>query len=125
MKLEFLALKWAVTEKFRHYLLGAEFEIFTDNNPLVHFRTAPLGVLEQRWSAHLAQFHFTVKYRPGKSNPEDALSQMPQRAKAGTLAVAVACGSPNSNPLYCPRLYFSAHCFHHIHCCAPIHVLYS
>ena len=77
MKLEFLALKWAITEKFRHYLLGAEFDVFTDNNPLVHFRTAPLGALEQRWAAQLAQFHFTVKYRPGKSNPADALSRMP------------------------------------------------
>ena len=77
MKLEFLALKWAITEKFRHYLLGAEFDVFTDNNPLVHFRTAPLGALEQRWAAQLAQFHFTVKYRPGKSNPVDALSRMP------------------------------------------------
>ena len=77
MKLEFLALKWAITEKFRHYLLGAEFNVFTDNNPLVHFRTAPLGALEQRWAAQLAQFHFTVKYRPGKSNPADALSRMP------------------------------------------------
>ena len=65
MKLEFLALKWAITEKFRHYHLGAEFDVFTDNNPLVHFRTAPLGALEQRWAAQLAQFHFTVKYRPG------------------------------------------------------------
>ncbi|MCB4779085.1 MAG: DDE-type integrase/transposase/recombinase, partial [Sulfurovum sp.] len=77
MKLEFLALKWAITEKFRHYLLGAELDVFTDNNPLVHFRTAPLGALEQRWAAQLAQFHFTVKYRPGKSNPADALSRMP------------------------------------------------
>lgn len=31
MKLEFLALKWAVTETFRSYLLGAEFEVLTDN----------------------------------------------------------------------------------------------
>ena len=66
-----------VTEKFRHYLMGAMFEVFTDNNPLVHFRTAPLGAVEQRWVAKLAQFHFTVKYRPGKSNSADALSRMP------------------------------------------------
>ena len=66
-----------VTEKFRHYLMGAVFEVFTDNNPLVHFRTAPLGALEQRWVAKLAQFHFTVKYRPGKPNSADALSRMP------------------------------------------------
>ena len=77
MKLEFLALKWAITEKFRHYLLGAEFDVFTENNPLVHFRTASLGALEQRWAAQLAQFYFTVKYRPGKSNPADALPRMP------------------------------------------------
>ena len=77
MKLEFLALKWAVTEKFRHYLLSAEFEVFTDNNHLVHFRFAPLGALEQIWAVQLAQFHFTVKYRPGKPKAADALSRMP------------------------------------------------
>jgi len=33
MKLELLALKWAVTEKFRTYLLGSKFEVYTDNNP--------------------------------------------------------------------------------------------
>ena len=48
MKLELLALKWAVTEKFRSYLLGAEFEVFTDNNPLSHLQTAKLGAVEQR-----------------------------------------------------------------------------
>ena len=32
--LELLALKWAVTEKFRDYLLGLEFTVYTDNNPL-------------------------------------------------------------------------------------------
>lgn len=46
-KLELLALKWAITEKF---LYGAEFTIsFTDNNHLVHLETARLGAVEQRW----------------------------------------------------------------------------
>ncbi|KAL8586473.1 hypothetical protein ACOMHN_050068 [Nucella lapillus] len=40
MKLEFLAMKWAIAEKFRDYLLGSRFTVLTDNNPLVHFRTA-------------------------------------------------------------------------------------
>lgn len=47
-KLELLALKWAVTEKFKDYLWGAQFTIFTDNNPLVHLVTAILGATEQR-----------------------------------------------------------------------------
>ncbi len=36
MKLEFLALKWAMTEKFRKYLLGHKCIVYTDNNPLVN-----------------------------------------------------------------------------------------
>uniref|UniRef100_A0A8C7YMG5 Gypsy retrotransposon integrase-like protein 1 n=1 Tax=Oryzias sinensis TaxID=183150 RepID=A0A8C7YMG5_9TELE len=55
-KLELLALKWAVTEKFKDYLYGSEFTIFTDNNPLVHLETARLGAAEQRWVAQLANF---------------------------------------------------------------------
>lgn len=47
MKLELLAVKWAVTEKFREYLLGSHFIIFTDNNPLSHLQTAKLGAVEQ------------------------------------------------------------------------------
>ena len=33
-KLELLALKWAVTKKFRDYLLGSKFNVYTDNIPL-------------------------------------------------------------------------------------------
>jgi len=32
-KLELLALKWAVTDKFREYLLGNKCTVYTDNNP--------------------------------------------------------------------------------------------
>ena len=76
-KWEMLALKWAVTEKFRSYLLGSQFEVLTDNNPLAHFKTSHLGALEQRWAAQLAQFDFTVRYKPGRNNRADALSRMP------------------------------------------------
>lgn len=78
MKLELLALKWAVTEKFRSYLLGSKFTIITDNNPLCHLTTAKLGAIEQRWAAQLAVFDFEVKYRPGRCNTAaDALSRRP------------------------------------------------
>jgi len=48
MKLELLALEWAVTEKSRTYLLGSKLEFFTDNNPFKNLKTtAKLGALEQ------------------------------------------------------------------------------
>ncbi|KAK7925333.1 hypothetical protein WMY93_007643 [Mugilogobius chulae] len=77
-KLELLALKWAVTEKFKDYLTGAQFTIYTDNNPLAHLQTANLGAVEQRWVAQLASFDYTVKYRSGKTNVNaDVLSRFP------------------------------------------------
>lgn len=76
MKLEFLALKWAVTEKFREYLLGQKCVVWTDNNPLSHLNTAKLGATEQRWVAQLAAFDYTIRYRPGRCNSNaDALSR--------------------------------------------------
>lgn len=76
MKLEFVALKWAVTERFREYLLGAKFVVYTDNNPLSHLQTAKLPAVEQRWASQLAVFDFELKYRPGTANRNaDALSR--------------------------------------------------
>lgn len=48
MKLEFLALKWAMTDKFCEYLLDHKCIVFTDNNPLSLLSLAKLGALEQR-----------------------------------------------------------------------------
>lgn len=42
-KLEFLALKWAITEKFRDYLYYAPFfTVYSDNNPLTYSMYSPL-----------------------------------------------------------------------------------
>jgi len=74
MKLEFLALKWALTEKFREYLLDHKCVVYTDNNPLSHLSSAKMGATEQRWAAQLASFDFELKYRSGRSNKNaDAL----------------------------------------------------
>ena len=69
-KLEFLALKWAATEKFRDYLYySASFTVYTDNNPLTYILlSAKLSAVGHRWVAEVADFNFNIKYRPGKSN---------------------------------------------------------
>ncbi|CAM5165670.1 unnamed protein product, partial [Eretmochelys imbricata] len=79
-KLEFLALKWAITEKFRDYLYGAQFQVWTDNNPLTYVLTsAKLDATGQRWVAALASYEFSIQYRSGRSNVDaDALSRRPQ-----------------------------------------------
>ena len=79
-KLEFLALKWSVCEQFRDYLYYAKsFTVYTDNNPLTYvLSTAKLNATGHRWVAELADFTFTIKYRPGKINQDaDTLSRMP------------------------------------------------
>ena len=77
-KLEFLALKWAVTEKLKDYLWGSKFVVYTDNNPLTYMRTTgKLDATTQRWVAALACYDFDIVYRAGKLNVEaDALSRM-------------------------------------------------
>ena len=76
-KMELLALKWAIADKFREYLSFSKFTVWTDNNPLVHLRSAKLGATQQRMVAALAPFDFEVKYRPGKTNQcADALSRL-------------------------------------------------
>ena len=79
-KLEFLALKWCVSEKFSDYLqFGPPFEVFTDNNPLTYILTsAKLNATGLRWVARLADYNFSIKYRAGKKHIDaDYLSRHP------------------------------------------------
>ena len=75
-KLEFLALKWAITDRFHEYLYGGQFDVYTDNNPLTYILTsAKLDATGQRWVASLANYDFQIFYKSGKTNIEvDALS---------------------------------------------------
>ena len=51
-KLEFLALKWVVTEKFHDYLYGNTFSVITDNNPLTYgLKSAKLIATGHGWVA--------------------------------------------------------------------------
>ena len=78
-KLELSALKWAVCDYFKDYLYHApSFVIYTDNNPLTYLlSTAKLNSTTHHWVAELADYNFSIKYRPGKVNKApDALSRM-------------------------------------------------
>ena len=67
-KLELLALKWAVTKKFRDYLLGSTFTVYTDNNTLAYIQTSKLDTSQICWLSELALFNFNILYRLHKTN---------------------------------------------------------
>ena len=77
-KLEFLALKWAVTEQFREYLQYQPFLVRTDNNPLTYIMMMPnLDAIGHRWVAAMAGYNFEIKYVCGTDNKvADALSHV-------------------------------------------------
>ena len=76
-KLEFLALKLAITEKLHDYLYDNNFTFVTDNNPLTYaLSKAKLDTNDHRWLSPLAPYDFNIVYRPGKSNIDaDVLSR--------------------------------------------------
>ena len=75
-KLEFLALKWAIMEHFKEYLLYQPFLVKTDNNPLTYIMTTPnLDATGHRWVSALAKYDFWLEYQKGRDNAvADALS---------------------------------------------------
>ena len=78
-KLEFLALRWAVTDRFHEYLYGGSFDVYTDNNLLTYvLSTAKLDAIGQCWVASLAPYNFSLHYNPGRHNVvADSLSRIP------------------------------------------------
>ena len=77
-KLEFLALKWAVTDQFREYLQYKPFTVKTDNNPLTYIMSTPnLDATGHRWVATLVQYDMKIEYLRGTDNKvADALSHV-------------------------------------------------
>lgn len=76
LKLELLALKWVMAERFRSCLFSAKMQVYTDSRNLTLWRKANLGAIEQRWIAQMSVFDYTIHHKPGKANaPVDYLSR--------------------------------------------------
>ena len=62
-KLEFLTLKWSITEHFKEYLTYSPFMVQMDSNPLTYMLTMPnLDATGHRWVGALACFQFELEY---------------------------------------------------------------
>ena len=73
-KIELMALKWSICDKFKDYLLGSKFTVFTDNNPLCYIKPTQI-----RWLSELALYDFDIIYSTRKSNlVADAFSHRPE-----------------------------------------------
>ena len=78
-KIELMALKWSICDKFKDYLLGSKFTVFTDNNPLCYIKSSKLGAAQIRWLSELTLYDFDILYHTGRSNlVADALSHRPE-----------------------------------------------
>ena len=110
-KLEFLALKWAMTEQFREYLQYQPFLVRTDNNPLTYVMTMPnLDTVGHRWVVAMAGYNFEIEYVCGLDNKvanalshvgrhldEDAIKELlDQSAIKELLSHAVRYGVPQA-----------------------------
>ena len=67
-KIELMALKWSICDKFKDYLLGSKFTVFADNNPLCYIKSSKLGATQICWLSELALYDFNIIYCTGKSN---------------------------------------------------------
>ena len=74
---ELLALHDALLH-WRCYLEGPEVVLVTDHCPLRYLKTQPmLSRRQARWVEFFSRFHYTIMYRPGRTNVADPLSRYP------------------------------------------------
>ena len=90
-ELEFLALKWAVTDQFKEYLWYKPFTVRTDNNPLTYVMTTPnLDAIGHWWVAALVGYNMTIEYLKAADNKvADILSRVPQQLDPEAITILI------------------------------------
>ncbi|KAF0710524.1 hypothetical protein As57867_005504, partial [Aphanomyces stellatus] len=90
---ELYAIKLALG-KWRHYLHGNRFDVYTDNSCCKWFMTTPVLTPKlTRWLEFFSCFDFALHHRPGKLNVvADALSRPPQASSVVHALSIHACG---------------------------------
>jgi len=80
-EIELLAIVCAL-QHWRHFLYRRQFTIYSDHKALIHWKTQPkLNNRQVRWSELLADYNYTIVYKPGKDNQvADCLSRNPAHA---------------------------------------------
>ena len=79
-KLEFLAIKWAICERFKDYLYySPNFDVNTNFNPMTYlFTSVKVNATGQYCISELSNFNFSILYKPAIENVVgDSLSQYP------------------------------------------------
>ncbi|KAL2695022.1 hypothetical protein AAEP93_005845, partial [Penicillium crustosum] len=74
-------------QHWRHYLDGSRYpiEVLSDHANLRTFMTQQkLNGRQARWCMFLTPFDFVIKHRPGKTNPADGLSRIPNSEQAAS-----------------------------------------
>lgn len=79
---ELTAIRWGC-QAFKPFLMGIDFIIHTDHKPLIYLNNmSPYNSKIQRILIELADYSFTIKYRPGKDNETaDFLSRLNKENK--------------------------------------------
>ena len=88
-KRELLAIVWAL-HKFRSYLLGKKFTIYTDHRALTFLlRQKDINAMVMRWFEVILEFNFDIVHLPGiKNDLADTLSRLNEAISFNSLTVA-------------------------------------
>ncbi|GAU29612.1 hypothetical protein TSUD_164620 [Trifolium subterraneum] len=104
-----------IVKKWRQYLLGHPFIIYTDHQSLKELLTQAVQTPEQQiYLAKLMGYEYSIQYKTGKSNVvADALSRLPETTSSMTLSLTM------------PNFIFLEHLKLALAACEPFNTLFN